>query len=183
MESPKQHLILSRDKIAIIFTTYYHFIGSLLFLNGQKQFKLRRQLLFTIKPVRKVYPADTTVRMNSHSQSFDVITTISPACKIRQIELDLIPTLIQSHRHSTDKRLHSSSRLIVAGSKSPAYILIVEYLNFESKIFFELIVPIGTFLIIMTKKGSLIPRVSASFCGQVMKAVVTLVPIIYRTED
>ena len=36
---------------------------------------------------------------------------------------------------------------------------------------------------IMTRKGSLMPRVSCSFCGQVMKAVVTLVPMIYRTED
>ena len=36
---------------------------------------------------------------------------------------------------------------------------------------------------IMTKKGSLMPRVSCGFCGQVMKAVVTLVPMISSTED
>jgi len=36
---------------------------------------------------------------------------------------------------------------------------------------------------IMTRKGSLMPRVSLSFCGQVMKAVVTLVPMISRTDD
>ena len=41
----------------------------------------------------------------------------------------------------------------------------------------------GTFLMIMTRKGSLIPSVYFSLTGQVMKAVVTLVPMIYSTED
>ena len=36
---------------------------------------------------------------------------------------------------------------------------------------------------IMTRKGSLIPSVSFSFAGQVTKAVVTFVPMIYNTED
>lgn len=41
----------------------------------------------------------------------------------------------------------------------------------------------GTFLMIMTRKGSLMPNVSCSLAGQVIKAVVTLVPIISKTED
>ena len=36
---------------------------------------------------------------------------------------------------------------------------------------------------IMTRKGSLMPSVSFSLTGQVMNAVVMLVPMIYRTED
>ncbi len=36
---------------------------------------------------------------------------------------------------------------------------------------------------IITRKGSLIPRFSFSLTGHVMKAVVTLVPIISRTDD
>lgn len=36
---------------------------------------------------------------------------------------------------------------------------------------------------IMTKNGSLIPSVYDSLTGQVMYAVVTLVPMISRTED
>lgn len=35
----------------------------------------------------------------------------------------------------------------------------------------------------MTKKGSFMPKVYFSFAGQVMYAVVTLVPIIYKTDD
>lgn len=36
---------------------------------------------------------------------------------------------------------------------------------------------------IMTKKGSLIPSVYDSLAGHVMYAVVTFVPIIYKTDD
>ena len=36
---------------------------------------------------------------------------------------------------------------------------------------------------IMTKKGSLIPRVFLGSDGHVIKVVLTLVPMIYRTED
>lgn len=40
-----------------------------------------------------------------------------------------------------------------------------------------------TFLMIITKKGSLMPSVSLGFCGHVIKAVVTFVPIISNTDD
>ena len=36
---------------------------------------------------------------------------------------------------------------------------------------------------IMTRKGNLMPSVYDSLAGQVMNAVVTLVPIIYKTDD
>lgn len=41
----------------------------------------------------------------------------------------------------------------------------------------------STFLMIMTRKGNLMPSVYDSLAGQVMYAVVTLVPIIYKTDD
>ncbi len=40
-----------------------------------------------------------------------------------------------------------------------------------------------TFLMIMTRKGSLIPSVLLASAGQVMKFVETLVPMISRTDD
>ncbi len=40
-----------------------------------------------------------------------------------------------------------------------------------------------TFLMIMTRKGSLMPSVLLASAGQVMKLVETLVPMISRTED
>jgi hypothetical protein len=101
--------------------------------------------------------------MDSHSQRFDVVATVSSAGEIRQIELDLVPSLIQPHGHGADKGLDSSSRLIVAGSKSSADVLVVKDLDFKGEVFLELSKGRGTFLMIMTRKGSLMPRVSCSF--------------------
>ena len=41
----------------------------------------------------------------------------------------------------------------------------------------------GTFLMIITRNGNLIPSVLEASAGQVMKLVETLVPIISKTED
>lgn len=112
-----------------------------------------------------------------------IVATISPSSEIRQVKLNLVPPLIQPHRHRADEWFHTRSRLVVWGSEPSPYVLIVQYLHFESKIFFELNEYAGTFLMIMTRKGSLMPSVSLGFCGQVMKAVVTLVPMISKTED
>ena len=95
----------------------------------------------------------------------------------------MVPTLIQPHRHCADKWFDAGCRLVVGGSEPSANILIIEDLNFEGEIFFELNGEEGTFLMIMTRKGSLIPNVYFSFWGQVMKAVVTLVPMISSTDD
>jgi hypothetical protein len=95
----------------------------------------------------------------------------------------LIPSLIESHGHGADEGLDPRGGLIIGGPESPAHVLIVEDLHFEGEVLLELNDSKLTFLMIMTRKGSLMPRVYFSFCGQVMKAVVTLVPMISRTED
>jgi hypothetical protein len=68
--------------------------------------------------------------------------------------------------------------LIVRGSESSADIFVIEDLDLEGEIFLELNEEECTFLMIMTRKGSFIPNVSLGFCGHVMKAVVTFVPMI-----
>lgn len=99
--------------------------------------------------------------MDSHSESLYVIGPISSTSKVGQIELNLVPALIKSHRHGTDKGLDPGSRLIIGSPKPPPNILIIENLHFEGKIFLELSESRVTFFMIMTRKGSLIPRVSA----------------------
>ena len=55
--------------------------------------------------------------------------------------------------------------------------------SFEGEVLLELSEGTLTFLMIMTRKGNLMPRVCFSSAGHVMKAVVTLVPIISSTDD
>lgn len=47
-----------------------------------------------------------------------VMLTISAASEIRKVELDLVPTLIKSHRHRADKRLHARCRLEMRNRES-----------------------------------------------------------------
>jgi len=49
--------------------------------------------------------------MNLDSQGFYVRSTISSSGEIRQVELNLIPALVQSHWHGTNEGLHPCGAL------------------------------------------------------------------------
>lgn len=77
--------------------------------------------------------------MDLYSKSLDIVRSIRAPGKIREIELDLVPALIEPHRHSTDKRLDPGSGLIVRSSEPAPDVLIVEDLHFEGEIFLEVL--------------------------------------------
>ena len=89
----------------------YLLIGRSLLLNRQKQLKFSRKLFFRVKAVRKVNSSDAAVSVNLNSQSFNVVCSVSSASKIRQVKLNLVPSIIQSHWHCANKRLYSRSTL------------------------------------------------------------------------
>lgn len=140
----------------------------MLFLNGQKQLKLGRQLLLTIESIWKVYSSDPAVSVYSHSKGLNVIWSIGSPCEIGKVELNLVPAFIQPHGHCAYKRFHSCCWLIIWSSESTPHILVVQDLYFEGEIFFKLNNEALTFLIIITKKGSLMPNVYYWFTGHVM---------------
>ena len=125
--------------------------------------------------------------MDLYPERFNIVCTVSSSREVRQVELDLIPSFIQPHRHCADEGFHSCSALIIRCSKSSPNVLVVQYLHFESKVLFQLswrlFVIKLTFLMIMTRKGNLMPRVLLASAGHVMKLVETLVPMISRTDD
>ena len=69
------------------------------------------QNLLYYKPVRKINPSNPTVRMYLHSQGLHIVCSVSTPCKVSQVELYLVPAVIQSHGHRADKRLHPGSGL------------------------------------------------------------------------
>ena len=105
--------------------------------------------------------------MDLDSQSLNVVCAIRSPREIGQVELDLVPALIQSHWHCADKGFDSRCRLVVGGPEAPANILVVENLNFEGKVLLQLRLKL-TFLMIMTRKGSLMPSVLLLSAGHVM---------------
>jgi len=114
-------------------------LTNLLLLHRQEELELRRQLLFRVKAVGKVDPSDATVGVDLHAQSLDVVGTVSTASEIRQVELDLVPTLVQAHRHGANEGLHTRCGLVVGCPEAPPHVLVIQDLHFESKILFKIL--------------------------------------------
>jgi len=71
-------------------------------------------------------------------EGLNVVGTVSTSSEVWQVELNLIPALVKSHRHGTNERFYTSRWLIVAGSETAAYVLVIKNLNLESEVLFQL---------------------------------------------
>ena len=108
-------------------------------LDRQVQLELCRQLLLAVQPVGEINPPDPTVGVDLNPQRLHVVGPIRSPGEVRQVELDLVPALVQPHRHRADKRLHSGGGLVVAGSESSPHILIIEDLDLKCEIFLHVL--------------------------------------------
>lgn len=96
------------------------------FLNGQEEFELGRQFVLGIETVGEVHSPYPAVGMNLNPQRFYVVCPVGTTCEIGQVELNLIPSLIQSHGHGANEWLYPRSRLVIAGPKATSYVFIVQ---------------------------------------------------------
>ena len=67
--------------------------------------------------------------MYLNSEGLNVVGAIGSSSEVGKVELDLVPSVVESHRHCADEGLYSSSRLVVASSESSADVLIVQNLQ------------------------------------------------------
>ena len=77
--------------------------------------------------------------MNLYAQGLNVVRSVRSSREVAQVELDLVPPLIESHGHSADEGFHSGRRLVVGCAEPAAHVLIVEYLHFESEVLLEVL--------------------------------------------
>jgi len=63
-----------------------------------------------------------------NTECLDVAGSICSACEVRQVELYLVPAIIQSHWHCADEWFHTCCTLIVAGTETTTHILVIQYL-------------------------------------------------------
>ena len=77
--------------------------------------------------------------MELHPQSFDVVGAVGPAGEIAEVELDLVPALVQSHGHGADEGLHPGGALVVGGAEPPPDVLIVENLHLECEVLLQVL--------------------------------------------
>ena len=107
--------------------------------NWQEKFELWWELVFGIESVWEINSSNSAVSMNLNSESLYVVGTVSSSGEIRKIELNLIPSLIQSHWHCADEWLNSGGGLIVGGSESPSNTLVIQYLHLECEVFLQVL--------------------------------------------
>ena len=84
----------------------------------QEQFELWWQLVFRVESVGEVDSSDSAVGVDLNSEGLYVIGTVRSPGEIRQVELNLIPSFIESHGHGADEWLDSGGGLVVGGSES-----------------------------------------------------------------
>ena len=122
--------------------------------NGQEEFEFWWKFVFCVKSIGEVNSANTTVGVNLYStkiceinnrckrwtcahnsielfdsnnlpERLNVVGTIRSSGEIGQVKLNLVPSLIKSHWHGADERFYTSRTLIIWGSKSTSYVLVV----------------------------------------------------------
>ena len=104
----------------------------------EEEFELGREFVLGVEAVAEVDTADAAVGVDLHSQRLDVVRAVSPPREIGQVELDLVPALVQTHRHRADERLHSCCALVVRCPKPSAHVLVVQYLHLKCEILLQL---------------------------------------------
>jgi len=75
-------------------------------------------------------PSAPTVSVLAYldAQCLDIVGAVSTAREVRQVELDLVPTFVESHRHRADERLDARRALVVTGTESSTNVLIIQHL-------------------------------------------------------
>ena len=107
--------------------------------NWQEELELWWKLVFGVKSVWEVNSSNSAVSVDLYSQSLNIVGTVGSPGEIRQVELNLVPSLIESHWHCANERLHSCRRLIVRRTKPPLDTLVVENLYLECEILIEIL--------------------------------------------
>ena len=100
-------------------------------LDWQIQFELGRQLLLTVQTVGEVDSPDPAVGVDLNPESLHIVGSVCSPRKVRQVELNLVPALVQSHGHRADERLDPGGGLVVARTETSPHILIIEDLHLE----------------------------------------------------
>ena len=110
-----------------------------LLLDRQVQFELRRQLLLAVQSVGEIHPPYPTIGMDLHPQCLNIIGAIRSPGEVGKIELDLVPSLVQSHWHCADEWFDSGGGLIIACSEPSPHILVIKDLDLKGEIFLHVL--------------------------------------------
>jgi hypothetical protein len=61
-----------------------------------------------------------------HAEGLDVVGAVRSSREVREVELDLVPALVQPHGHGADERLDARRALVVGRPEPPSHVLVVQ---------------------------------------------------------
>ena len=96
-------------------------------------------LILSVKSIREVNSSNSAVGVDLNSEGFYVVGTVSSSGEIRQVELNLIPSLIQSHRHGANEGLDSGGGLVVGSSESSSHALVIQDLHLDGEVLLQVL--------------------------------------------
>jgi hypothetical protein len=71
-------------------------------------------------------------------EGLNVVGTVGTAGEIRQVELNLVPALVETHGHGADEGLHAGGALVVRGAETATHVFVIEDLDLESEVLLQL---------------------------------------------
>jgi len=77
--------------------------------------------------------------MNLNPCSFNIASSISPSSKVTQVDLNLIPAIIQTQRHGAVEGTDPSAGLEVAGAEPPSEVFIIQDFHLESEVALQIL--------------------------------------------
>jgi len=99
-----------------------------------EHFEIRWKLVVSVQTLAEVDSSKATVGMNLNPRGFDIAGPISPPSKVAQVDLNLIPAIIQAQRHGAVEGTDPSAGLEVAGAESPPEVLIIQDFHLECEV-------------------------------------------------
>ncbi len=76
-----------------------------------------------------LHERDTT---DLNPQGLDVVGPVGAAREVGQVELNLVPAVVQAHRHRADERLDARRALVVTRAEAAPHVLVVQHLQQRS---------------------------------------------------
>ncbi len=74
-----------------------------------------------------------------NSERFDVVGAVGASGEVGQVELDLIPAVVESHGHGANEGLDSRGALVVAGAEATPHVLVVQDLHLEREVLLQVL--------------------------------------------
>ena len=77
--------------------------------------------------------------MDLYVNSLNVIRPISSTSEVRQVELNLIPAFVETHRHCAHERFDTRCSLLIRGAEAAHLVFVVEHSYFKAEFFLQIL--------------------------------------------